>query len=309
MKILKSIDNLIKPLLKIGILYLVFLIATDIFSYIFFRIYKEIILILNPQFSINSVEYMNFLDEQFFSMSSFLSAILILIQCICMIFCVILFLKVFEKKRLKDIGFTSIKNNSNNLCFGLLIGAISFTIVAFILICTKSVELQNNLSKPNISDALIMELIIFIFVGISEELFSRGYCINILKEPEKSWFIPIVISAIVFALMHSMNEGISLLAYINLSLFGILTGYIYIKTKNLWMGIGYHIAWNYFQGAVFGFLVSGAHTDSIYKIKIVSPNIINGGDFGPEGGIVVTILLIISFFIAYRFLPEANENK
>ena len=77
---------------------------------------------------------------------------------------------------------------------------------------------------------------------------------------------------------------------------------IFMKTENLWMCIGYHITWNYFQGDVFGFLVSGNVTDSIYTINTISPNIINGGSFGPEGGLVVTILLVITIFIIYRFL-------
>lgn len=302
MEIVKSINNFVKPLLKIGILYIAFLITNDIFSYIFFKGYRTIILALNPEFSVNSTKYINFLNEKLSSMSSFLSAFLILIQCMCIIFYVVLFWRMFEKKKLKEIGLTNVKSNFNDLFFGLIVGAVSFSIVAFILICTKSVELQSNFKHTNILNSLIVELIIFIFVGISEELFSRGYCIKVFKQYEKFYYIPIIISSIIFALMHSMNEGINMMAYINLFLFGILMGYICVKTKNLWMCIGYHITWNYFEGAVFGFLVSGTNTDSIYKIRMISPNIINGGDFGPEGGIIVTIVLVTSLFISYRFL-------
>jgi membrane protease YdiL (CAAX protease family) len=304
MRILKADNNIIKPLLKIGILYSFFYMTTHIASHTFYKIYDVIIRKINPQFVVGSNEYMKYLDEQFSSMNSFPAVSLILIQCISMIFCVISFWKVCEKKRLSDIGLTNINSSWNDLFFGILIGAMSFTLVAFILLCTKSVVLQNSFSKPNFSNALIIQLIVFIFVGISEELFSRGYCLNVLKQTQKSWGIPIIISSIIFSLMHSMNQGISLLAYINLFLFGTFMCYIYIKTKNLWMGIGYHTAWNYFQGDVFGFLVSGARTDSIYKIKVIDPNIINGGSFGPEGGLVVTILLIISIFITYKYLPS-----
>ena len=94
---------------------------------------------------------------------------------------------------------------------------------------------------------------------------------TVLKQTKKSW-IPIIVSSVIFALMHSMNAGISLLAYINLFLFGISMGYLFIKTENIWMCIGYHITWNYFQGDVFGFLVSGNVTDSIYSIRTISPN-------------------------------------
>ncbi len=301
MKILKCNNKLIKSLLKIGSLFLAFYLTTNILSDIFLMSYKAVVLTINPEFAVNNAMYVNYLNKQLSSISSFPSVCLILIQCSCMIFYVILFWRIFEKKSIKDIGLTKVKGSLNDLCFGAMIGAMSFIIVALILLCTKSVKLQSGLSKSGILYPLIIQLIIFIFVGISEELFSRGYCMNILKEGRKSWFIPIIVSSVIFSLLHSMNQGISLVAYINLFLFGVFMAGIYIKTKNLWMCIGYHTAWNYFQGPIFGFSVSGAETDSLYNARVISSNIINGGSFGPEGGLVVTMVLVISILITYKF--------
>lgn len=303
MKIFKNDINQIRSGWKIAILFLSFIITTVIVSFIFTIVYSGIIIAKNPEILSDQAKYMNYIQEQFSGMSHFPSVFLQLIQCICMIFFVVLFWKIWDKRKLKDIGLTNIKSSWKDLCMGLLIGAISFTIVAIILLSTKSVELVNSFSEPNFSGALIIQLVIFIFVGINEELFGRGYCMTVLKQTKKSW-VPIVVSSIIFALMHSMNAGISLLAYINLFLFGISMGYLFMKTKNIWMCIGYHITWNYFQGDVFGFLVSGNATDSIYTIKTISPNIINGGSFGPEGGLVVTILLVLTIFSIYKFLPK-----
>lgn len=63
-----------------------------------------------------------------------------------------------------------------------------------------------------------------------------------------------------------------------------------------------------FQGDVFGFLVSGNNTDSIYKIKVLSSNMINGGNFGPEGGLVVTILLVSSILLVNKFIPNRGSH-
>lgn len=303
MKIFKNESNQIRSGWKIAIVYLSFIITTLIVSVIFSGIYSVIFLAKNPEFLSDDNMYTEFVNEQFSSMSHFPGVTLFLIQCIVMIFFVVLFWKVWDKRKLSDIGFTNIKSSWKDLCIGLIMGAISFTIVAIILLLTNSVELSNNFSQPNFSSALITQLIIFIFVGINEELFSRGYCMTVLKQTKKSW-IPVVVSSVIFALMHSMNEGISLLAYINLFLFGIVMVYLVIKTKNIWMCIGYHITWNYFQGNIFGFLVSGNTTDSIYSIKTVNPNLINGGNFGPEGGLIVTVLLIVTILGIYRFLPS-----
>ena len=303
MKIFKNESNQIRSGWKIAIVYLSFIITTLIGSVIFSSLYSVIFFIKNPEFVSDDNMYAEFISEQFSGMSHFPGITLFLIQCILMIFFVILFWKIWDKRRLSDIGFTNIKDGWKDLCIGLLIGAISFTVVAIVLLSTNSVELSSDFSEPKLSSALVTQLIIFIFVGINEELFSRGYCMTVLKQTNKSW-VPVVVSSIIFALMHSMNEGISLLAYINLFLFGIVMAYIFIKTKNIWMCIGYHITWNYFQGNVFGFLVSGNTTDSIYSIKTVNPNLINGGSFGPEGGFIVTALLIVTILGIYRFLPS-----
>lgn len=302
MKVFRNDTNQIRSGWKIGIVFSSFYITTLMISLIFTILYYEIIMVNNSEFLSDQINNIHYIQEQLSGMTHFPAVFLHLMQCVVMIFFIVLFWKLLDGRKLKDIGFTNIKSSSKDLCIGLLIGAISFTIVAIVLLTTKSVELANGFNEPKFSGVLIIQLIIFILVGINEELF-RGYCMTVLKQTKKSW-IPIIVSSVIFALMHSMNAGISLLAYTNLFLFGISMAYLFMKTENLWMCIGYHITWNYFQGDVFGFLVSGNVTDSIYTINTISPNIINGGSFGPEGGLVVTILLVITIFIIYRFLPS-----
>jgi len=308
MKIFKNTDNQTRSGWKIGLLFVLFIFTTTIASFIFSAAYGAIIVIIHPEFLSEQQQLIQHVKQQFSGMSNFPAVSLQLIQCINLIFLVILFWKIWDKGKMREIGFTNIKSSWKDLIIGLLIGAISFTIVAFILLTTKSVEMVNSFVSPKFSQALIIQFIIFIFVGINEELFCRGYCMTVLKQTKKSW-VPIVVSAIIFSAMHSMNGGISLLAYINLFLFGIFIGSLFMKTKNIWMCIGYHITWNYFQGDIFGFLVSGNSTDSIYNIKVISPNLINGGSFGPEGGLVVTVLLVVSVLLVYKFIPNRESAE
>ncbi|RII36107.1 CPBP family intramembrane metalloprotease [Clostridium chromiireducens] len=303
MRIFKNTNNQIRSGWKILIVFISFFVTTFASSFIFSALYGIIIFIVKPELLSQGDGGAKYISEQFTSMSSIPGAFISLLQCLLMIFFVILFWKIWDKRKVADMGLTSIKNSWKDLCIGLLSGAISFSLVAIILLCTKSVEMVNSINKPNFSWGLIIELIIFIFVGINEELFARGYCMTVLKQTKKA-YVPIIVSSIIFALMHSLNQGISLIAYLNLFLFGLSMGYVFIKTKNIWISIGYHITWNYFQGDIFGFLVSGNSTNSIYNIKTVTPNLINGGSFGPEGGLVVTALLIATIFIIYKYLPE-----
>jgi membrane protease YdiL (CAAX protease family) len=149
---------------------------------------------------------------------------------------------------------------------------------------------------------------LFILVGINEEMFARGYCYTVLKQTNVRW-LPMVLSSVIFALMHSLNSGISPLSYLNLFLFGVLAVYMRIKSNNIWLSIGYHITWNYFEGNIFGFLVSGQATSALYNLNTPVNNLINGGNFGPEGGLVVTLVLILQFIFMWRFYKVSKKRK
>ncbi|MGH4119277.1 CPBP family intramembrane glutamic endopeptidase [Clostridium sp.] len=86
-----------------------------------------------------------------------------------------------------------------------------------------------------------------------------------------------IVSSIIFPVMHSLNPSMSIISYLNLFLVALLFAYMYLKSNNLWLPIGYHITWNYFQGNIFGFQVSGQSTESLYKLSTPANNIITGG--------------------------------
>lgn len=237
---------------------------------------------------------------------SLLGLTLSLIQSASMIFSVVLFWKVLDKRPIRDIGLKNIKKSFKELSLGLLFGAISMSIVFFILILTGSAKVTTSFSNPNFSMSLITSLILFIFVGINEEMFARGYCIKVLEQTNKKW-VPLIVSSAIFSIMHGINPGVTILSLLNIFLVGILLGYMFIKTNNLWLPIGYHITWNYFQGNIFGFLVSGNTTEGLYTTEGIGNTIVNGGDFGPEGGIIVTIVILISILLVY-LLTNKNKN-
>jgi membrane protease YdiL (CAAX protease family) len=224
------------------------------------------------------------------------------------IFFVVVYWKVFDKKSIKEIGLTSLRNSYKDLLLGLLLGCISLVIVFLILFFTKNVKLINPINNPNLNFSLLSGLILFILVGINEEMFARGYCYTVLKQTNVSW-LPMVLSSVIFALMHSLNSGISPLSYLNLFLFGVLAVYMRIKSNNIWLSIGYHITWNYFEGNIFGFLVSGQATSALYNLNTPVNNLINGGNFGPEGGIVVTLVLISQFIFMWKFYKVSEKRK
>lgn len=221
--------------------------------------------------------------------------------------CIVIW-KIFEKKKVSGMGLTNLKEGYKEFISGLLFGTIAISIVAIILLLMGNVRLVNSLSKPQLSVALLEGLILFIFVGFGEEILGRAYIMSVLKQTRNKWLV-LIISSVIFAILHLGNNGISILAFINLFLVGLLFGYMFMKSKNIWMPIGYHITWNYFQGYIWGFQVSGITTSGLYKIENINNNIINGGLFGPEGGLIVTIVTCIAFYIVYKYYSNNNIDE
>jgi len=280
-----------------------FFVATNIISIIAMIIIAAIMVSTKKIAANDLVTYLNGLSNINTGFSLFLA----FIQCICMILAVWLFWKLFDKKPIKEIGLINIKKGYKDLFKGLAFGTISMILVFIILLTSGNISLQIPLSNPNFNISLLTGLVLFIFVGINEEMFSRGYCMTVLKQTGNKWVV-IIVSSIIFSIMHSLNPSMSIISYLNLFLIAVLFAYMFLKSNNLWLPIGYHITWNYFQGNIFGFNVSGQSTESLYKLNTPVKNIITGGAFGPEGGLVVTFIIIVGFIYMWKFYrPQLIE--
>lgn len=212
--------------------------------------------------------------------------------------------KLLKNKAISFIGLSNINLGYKDLLLGFTIGSISMVLVFLIIITCGEATLVY--STPILDKFVLLDLILFILVGFAEEIVCRGYILTILNEVETK-YITAFISSAIFALMHILNPNVTLLSLINIFLVGLLFCYMRFKFKNLWMPIGYHIAWNYFEGTVFGFQVSGTVQESIYKTQYIQPNIINGGLFGPEGGLAVTFVIILSFIVLNYFHAQGDK--
>lgn len=217
-------------------------------------------------------------------------------------------LKKIDKKDFRKIGLVKVSSHLKELLYGLLLGAASMTCIFFILYFKGDVTLSNSLSSPRFTAATFTGLIVFIIVGIKEELLSRGYCITTLNSMGKPW-LSILISSLMFSSLHIFNPNVKMLGLANIVIVGLLFGYMFVKTENLWMPIGYHITWNYFQGNIFGFPVSGTSPSGIYTFTSVKDNIFTGGAFGPEAGILTTIVIIIGAVVVWKITKIENRSQ
>jgi len=120
-------------------------------------------------------------------------------------------------------------------------------------------------------------------------------------------FVALLLSSIIFSLLHLLNPGISVFSLINIVLAGILLGASYLYTRNLAFPLSLHLFWNWIQGPILGFKVSGNDTStSLLSLQLEENNPLNGGDFGFEGSILSSILIVI-FTIIIIFLHEKKK--
>lgn len=211
-----------------------------------------------------------------------------------------------NKRPVNELG---VRAPDLDLVFGLLLGAASITLIFFILYITGNVTLLNSLSEPKITLYTFSFLILFILVGYFEELFFRGYIMKTMaSRGNKKWVI-YVVSALLFSIAHGVNPNVNVFGLINIAFIGLLFAYMFDVTKSLMLPIGYHITWNFFQGNVFDFAVSGTTPYGMYEVDVSSEHdLLTGGSFGLEGGILATIMIALSF-VATRHYAKIRMNS
>ena len=144
--------------------------------------------------------------------------------------------------------------------------------------------------------------------GLSEEIAFRGWLLTSLGNSHAP-VTSVLLSTLVFAALHLGNDGISVLAFINLTLFGIFAALYFLRTRNLWGCAAFHTVWNAVQGNFFGIKVSGidAGVTVLQFDSAAGKDFLNGGTFGMEGGLCVTAVLVIGLLLVW-FLPEKQER-
>ena len=196
----------------------------------------------------------------------------------------------FERRPFSDLGL-SVKGHARGLWYGLLI-AVLFYLVGFGLsLLLGEIEVTGFKFE---SVNLLGSWVFFLLVALFEEILMRGYILGRLLHTRMNKFLSLFISSALFALLHIFNPEIDFLPMLNLLLAGMLLGASYLYTKNLCFPISLHLFWNWIQGPVLGYEVSGNNfISSMLTLHLPEDNVLNGGAFGFEGSLICTVLMIV----------------
>ncbi|MDD4968009.1 MAG: type II CAAX endopeptidase family protein [Paludibacter sp.] len=215
-----------------------------------------------------------------------------------------LFTTKLDKKSFVSIGFEKVLVGKDIL-MGLMIGFLIMLSGFSILIFTQ--QLQFVAFKPDFIN-ILYSIGLFIFVAVAEEVFTRGYILRNLAISFNK-YVALIISALVFCVMHLANPNITLISLLILFLSGLVLGLSYLFTKNLWFPIALHFSWNFFQGTVFGFNVSGMKIYRLIETKYTLANSWNGGLFGFEGSILAVLFLIPAIVLIYFIFRNRKTEE
>lgn len=204
-----------------------------------------------------------------------------------------------------NFWFVSLKELITGFGIGLVnFGAVFLALLAFGWISVEWIGVT-------IADAEVFFLYLasFLVFASFEELINRGYLFQALCEGAGVWTAAIVVN-LIFSLVHITNPAFSILGGVFLFIHGLLYTVAYLKTRSLWTPIGLHLAWNIAQGPVAGMKVSGTSVNnSLFLADTSGPEVLTGGNFGVEGGIIaifVSIIILLALLRADWLKPSAR---
>lgn len=209
---------------------------------------------------------------------------------------VLVFRLFIDRRSVRSMGFQW-QGFSRQAVTGLILGMLLLGIGSLILYVTGQIW-WTGASFDAI--AFFSAFALFALIAFAEELIFRGYMLNNLMESMNKW-TALTITTVAFALVHLGNLHVDVIAVINLLAGGFLLGMNYIYTRNLWFSLLFHFSWNFCQGSLLGYEVSGLGFQSILHLEKNGNTLLTGGQFGFEGSLVATLVLIPGLFFSYRF--------
>lgn len=231
--------------------------------------------------------------------------------------------RFLDRRSFKDFGFEFDRQWWLDLSFGIVLGIILITLIFITELSFGWIKIEEVFytSTPNQFFILpgLTFLFIFLCVAVSEELVSRGYLLKNLAEglnikllrPKGAIIGGLIFSSMVFGIFHVDNNNATFFSTLNITIGGIFLGLGFVSTGRLAIPIGIHITWNLFMANVFGFTVSGftipSEVVTVFKINQIGPEIWTGGAFGPEGGLLCTLVILLGIILTFVWLRLRNQ--
>lgn len=212
--------------------------------------------------------------------------------------------RALDRRSFSSFGLEVDSQSFRDLIAGALIPAPLFALAFLTLWALGWLELDGwgweNASLTITLLGVLLGLIGFLAVGFYEELLFRGYYLQNLRDGT-GLALALFLSSALFGLAHLGNFSASVASTLGIFGAGYFLAFGWMRTRGLWLPIGLHVGWNFFQGPIFGFAVSGLPTPAVVVHSVVGPEIITGGGFGPEAGFIVLPMLGLGALLVWLY--------
>ena len=208
-------------------------------------------------------------------------------------------LRMFERSSLSSIGLRWHPAALRHVGLGMAIGIGSALLVTILPFLMRIAEFVPKADTPFNVPSLIFVSLLLLFGVMGEEILFRGYGFQILAGTFGRYQVLLPV-AVLFAAAHAANANSSPLALLNTFLWGVALGYAFLRSGDLWLPIGVHFGWNVTLPLV-GVELSGFTMGLTgYSLHWKIGDLWSGGAYGPEGGLVTSLVIPVVFFALYR---------
>jgi membrane protease YdiL (CAAX protease family) len=226
--------------------------------------------------------------------------------------------RFLDRRSFRSLGFDLNRRALADLLIGFLIPGAQLGLVLLLELALGWTRWEGWAWQFDPASAIVgglaLSLLVFILVGYQEELLSRGYQLqNLVDGSGLKWAL--FLSSAIFALLHLGNPGSGWASTVGLLAAGYFLAFGWLRTRQLWLSIGLHIGWNFFEGTILGFPVSGLDPFALARHTPTGPSWATGGGFGPEAGLVMVpayalgVLLIILYTRRRTLSPSLPASE
>lgn len=208
-----------------------------------------------------------------------------------------LWLTIYEKRSIVTVGLAH-RGFLKKIFSGITAGFVMSSLAIGLMVLTGCASIEGGAERLQGSTALnsvLLMLAVFLVQAGGEEIVLRGWYLPVLGARYQPW-IGVVISSIVFAAMHAPTRPIAIM---NLLLFGLFAALYCLREGSVWGIWGWHTAWNWTQGNLFGLPVSGNELwgGTLWNLKGTGPSALSGAGYGLEGSLFGTLVLLAGIAI------------
>jgi len=210
-------------------------------------------------------------------------------------------LRIYERGRMEDVGMQWTQTSARHLGMGVAAGVAAGLFVIGLPLLAGAAKLVPATDPANQASLgrFIFVTVLLLFGVVGEELLFRGYGFQLLVARMGPW-ATILPFGVLFAVAHSMNISVSTLGLVNTGLWGIVLGFAFLRSGDLWLPIGLHFGWNWIL-PLFGVNLSGfTMVLTGFEIRWNVGEIWSGGGYGPEGSILTTVAAVALGSWLYR---------